>query len=362
MKNTMLCVIAPLFFLASCTNTQLTEKAESFEVVSPMIADTTYTNEYVAEIIALQNVEVRTRQKGFIETIHIDEGRHVSKGQLLFTMSSRVIQQELAKTRAACQSASAELKSSEIELANTRKLLDKNVIAETEYLLANAKVESLKAKLEEAKSDEAQASLRLSFTEIRAPFDGVINRIPNKAGSLVEEGELLTTISDNKEVLAYFHLSEKEYLDYVTSDDEDKAKSAELLLANGEKFDHKGVIETSESEFDQTTGNIAFRVKFPNPDGILKHGSNGKIVIRKKLKDVILIPQKSTFEIQDKLFVYVLKSDSTVEQRNIEPKLRLPHLFVVETGLAANEHILYEGTESVTAGMKILPVHINELN
>jgi RND family efflux transporter MFP subunit len=358
MKSALYAVTAIALIATSCTTQPTTSALSEYEIVRPVVTDTAYTQEYVAEIIALQNVEVRARQKGFIEQIHVDEGQRVTKGQTLFTMSSRVLQQELVRAKATCQSTGAELRAAEIELTNAHKLLEKNVISATEYQMAEAKVEALRAKCEEAKSDEAQAQLRLSFTEIKAPFDGIINRILNKTGSLIEEGELLTTISDNSSVLAYFHLSEKEYLEYVMNEDKEQAKKVELLLANGQPFAHPGIIETTESEFDPTTGNIAFRVKFPNPDGLLKHGANGKVVIRKKLKDALLIPQKSTFEIQDKLFVYVLKGDSTVEQRNIESTLRLPHVYVVDNGLSANDRILYEGIESVSAGMKIVPQHL----
>ena len=176
---------------------------------------------------------------------------------------------------------------------------------------------------------------------------------------MVEEGTLLTTISNADEVYAYFNVSEKEYLDLVIENEEQttgknkKREDVSLILANGELYEHKGIIETSESEFDPSTGNIAFRAKFPNIKRLLKHGGNGKIVIKKPLKKALLIPQKSTFEIQDKLYVYVVKSDSTVEQRNIVSNIRLPHLFVVETGLNQEEKIIYEGVQNVKEGDKI---------
>lgn len=358
MKFVLYAVTAIALIATSCTTQPTTTPLAEFEIIQPVVADTAYTKEYVAEIIALQNVEIRTRLKGFIDQIHVDEGQRVSKGQTLFTLSNRTLQQELARAKATYQSVNAELRAAEIELTNAQKLLEKDVISKTEYQMAEAKVESLRAKCEEAKADEAQAQLRLSYTEIKAPFDGIINRIPNKAGSLVEEGELLTTLSDNSSVLAYFHLSEKEYLEYVLNNEKDGIQKVQLVLANGDAFPHLGVIETSESEFDPVTGNIAFRVKFPNPDGLLKHGAHGKIVMKKKIKNALLIPQKSTFEIQDKLFVYVLKNDSTIEQRNIESSLRLPHVYVVDSGLTADDRLLYEGIENVSAGMKIAPQYL----
>lgn len=363
-KQTLLLSIAAIYILASCSPTQQEKQEETYQVINPFVADTVYTNEYVAEINAQQNVEVRTRIKGFIETIFVDEGQRVHKGQTLFSISSEGYRQELLKAQAITKSALAEQKYAEIELENTKKLFDKNIIAKPEYDLAGAKVDALKAKVEEVQSEEAQANLKFSFTEIKAPFDGTINRIPNKTGSLIEEGALLTTISNSKNVYAYFNVSEKEYLDLITENNDepntgkDNKETVLLVLANGDIYEHEGVIETSESEFDKSTGNIAFRAKFPNPDGLLKHGSNGKIVVEKSVKKAVIIPQKSTFEIQDKLYVYVLKKDSTIEQRNIISNIRLPHIFIIESGLQNNEHILYEGVQSVRDGSKIIPDYI----
>jgi len=347
--------------MSSCKPEPITDKPEKYQFIHPIVADTAYQEEYVAEINALQNVEIRTHIKGFIERIWVDEGHKVRQGQLLFTISNKAFQQDLLRAEAAWKIAISEERAAAIEWEGSKKLFAKKIIARPELDLAEAKVEAMKAKVAEAASEIAHAKLQLSYTEIRAPFEGIINRIPNKMGSLVDEGTLLTTLSDNREVLAYFHFSEKDYLNYVKSG-EDKVKYAGLVLANGEPFAHTGLIETSESEFDGSTGNIAFRARFPNPDGLLKHGSNGKIVLRKNLKSALLIPQKSTFEIQDKLFVYVLKADSTLEQRNIELRHRLPHVFVIEKGLSSDEKILYEGSESVSSGMKIMPLQMGQSN
>lgn len=363
-RNSFVLSIGAAIVLASCSTTEQNEVKETYKVTTLTVSDTVYTNEYVAEINALQNVEVRSRINGFIEAIYVDEGQNVRKGQTLFLISSKKFQQELLKAQAATKSALADLKLAEIELENTAKLLQKNVIAKTEYEFAAAKVDVMKAKVEEAQSEEAQASLNLSFAEIKAPFDGVINRIPYKTSSLVEEGTLLTSISNSDEVYVYFNVSEREYLDLATeriesnSNNRNNKEDVSLMLANGEVYKHKGVIETTESEFDPGTGNIAFRAKFKNPEGLLKHGGNGKIVIEKPLENALIVPQKSTFEIQDKLYVYVMRNDSTLEQRNIVSNIRLPHLFIVETGLKEGEHIIYEGVQSVKEGDKITPHHI----
>ena len=358
-KNALILSIGVIILLASCSTTSQKEQQETYKVTSPLVTDTVITNEYVAEVNALQNVEVRSRISGFIETILVDEGQTVHKGQTLFTISSKEYQQELLKTKAATKSAAADLKSAEIELDNSQKLLDKKIIGKPEYDLAEAKVEALKAKVEEAQSDEAQANLNLSFAEIKAPFDGIINRIPNKTGSLIEEGTLLTSISNNKEVFAYYNVSEKDYLDYATSKGEGKSKEVLLVLANGNVYKHKGIIETTESEFDKSTGNIAFRAKFPNPENLLKHGASGKVQVKTELKNAMLIPQKSTFEIQENIYVFTVTTDNKVQQTKVTPLARLPHWYVIEQTLSASDKIIYEGIQKVKDGDIVIPEPIS---
>lgn len=343
-----------IMILASCSTTsQKEQQDETYKVTLPLVTDTVIANEYVGQINAFQNVEVRSRIKGFIETILVDEGATVYKGQLLFLISSREYQQNLQRAKASLQNAFAELRIAEIELSNTQNLLEKKIVAPTELELQQAKVDAFKAKVREAESDEAQAKLHLSFAEVRAPFDGMINRIPNKTGTLVEEGTLLTSISNNKEVYVYFNVSETEYINYVTSKDEGRPKEVSLILANGSSYNYSGVIETIESEFDRSTGNIAFRAKFPNPDNHLKHRGSGKIIVNTELRNAMLIPQKSTFEIQGNIYLFVVDDANTVKQRQVFPLARLPHLYVIDHTLSVNEKIIFEGIQRVKDGDKV---------
>lgn len=348
-------ILSTLFFTSCTSKKDKSDSPEKFTVIKPLIKDTVYVNEYVAKVTAFQNVEIRTRVSGIIENIYVDEGQMVQKNQLLFTISSKEYHQDLQRAKAILQNAVAELKSVEIEFENTKKLVEKNIVSTTELEMAKAKVSALNAKVSEALSDENQAKLNLSFAQIKAPFNGIINRIPNKVGSLVEEGVLLTTISNNKEVFAYFNVSERDYLDYVVSLDHEKSKEVTLRLANNTLYPHKGIIETTDSEFDKNTGTIAFRAKFPNPNNILKHGATGKILVNTALKNAMLIPQKSTFDQQENLCVYAIDSVGTVQIKKILPSLRFAKLFVVESGLSPQDKFIYEGLQKVKVGDKITP-------
>ncbi len=348
-------VIAFSLLLFSCSekNQQAKKDTESFKVVNPTIVDTTFTREYIADLQSKQNVEIRTHVQGFIEKIHVDEGKPVKAGQILFTLSSRGFQENLVKANANYKSAVAELKVAEVELKNTKTLADKNIVSSTELQMAEARKEAAEARLDEARSAVSIAKLNLSYTKVRAPFTGVINRIPYKTGSLVSEGDLLTTISNNTEIYAYFNVSEKEFLDLMKTAELNSMSEVQLLMANNEIFEESGKIETVESIVNKGTGNIAFRARFKNPDLILKHGSSGKIMVCDDIKDAMVIPQKATFEIQDKIYVYTIDSANTVKMRNITPTIRLNHLYVIESGLDTLDRVIFEGIQQVREGDKI---------
>jgi RND family efflux transporter MFP subunit len=219
----------------SCTNTpEQADTTHTFKVMRPIIKDTVALKDYVADIQSVRHIEIRARLKGYIEKAHVDEGQSVKEGQLLFTLSSKEYREALTKARAAQKGAAAELKTAQVELENIKHLMEKKLVAKSELEIAEAKLITAEAKIEDANADEANALLNLSFAEIRAPFNGTINRIPKKAGSLIDEGELLTTLSDADAVFAYFYLSEKEHLDYI-SNESAKSKSEVELIRKVEK-------------------------------------------------------------------------------------------------------------------------------
>ena len=338
--NVLFSSLLAIIFLSSC-NSKKKEVVEisEYTVTNPIMKDTTFIKEYVAQIQSLENVEIRSQEKGYLETLHCDEGRQVRSGQLLFSIMPKLYQAEYLKTK-------AEARLVALELQNTKALADKNIVSKTELSMAQAK-------LDEANAEVAMAETHLSFTKITAPFDGTIDRIMFKKGSLIEDGTVLTKISNNKQVYAYFNMTEVEYLNYKTSDKADIKNTVSLILSNGNEHKYKGAIETIESEFDNETGNIAIRAKFPNPEFLLKHGETGKVRMTVPVHNALIIPQKATYEVLDKIYVYVVDADNVVKSRNIKIKQRLSNLYIVDSGLEPSDKILIDGLQTVKEDDKI---------
>ncbi|MCC7466483.1 MAG: efflux RND transporter periplasmic adaptor subunit, partial [Saprospiraceae bacterium] len=232
----------------------------------------------------------------------------------------------------------------EIEYQNTKALADSNIVSKNELALAHAKLQKVKSEYELAKA-------HLGFTEIRAPFDGIVGRFNDiRKGSLLDEGELLTTLSDNSKLWVYFNVPEAEYLSYAKKAQSGKAPKVKLQMANNEIFEEDGVVETIEGDFNNETGNIAFRATFSNAKGLLRHGETGKILMPVPLKNATLVPQSATFEILDKKFVYVVDDSGKVGAREIAITHEMPHIYAVGGGLAPTEKVLVEGIRKVKNG------------
>jgi len=341
MKKTIVFIgfIAVLNLISCSKKKEEKTEAIKFTVTNAALIDTSFTKEYVSQIKSVRNIEIRAQEKGFLQDIYVDEGQTVRAGQILFKIMPKMYEAELLK-------AQAEQKAAEVELLNTKSLADKNVVSKSEFLVAQAK-------LEQAKAEVAIAKLHLSFTEIRAPFDGIIDRIPKKLGSLIDEGELLTSLSDNSKVFAYFNVSEPEYLAYQTNISGRGSASVNLKLANNEQFKYVGKIEVIESEFDNETGNVAFRASFPNSDKILKNGETGKVMLTVPVKNALVIPQKATYEIQDKKYVFIVDKNNVLKSKEITIIGELPDLYIVKSGLSKNDKFLLEGVQNAKDDDKI---------
>lgn len=325
--------------VASCHSDIEKEDEIKYTVTAPIKMDTTIVKNYVCQIQAIRHIELRTQERGYLEKIYVDEGQFVKKGQLLFQIMPSLYNAEVQK-------ANAEAEFAEIEYRNTKGLADSNVVAPNELAMS-------KAKLNKAKAELALAQVHRNFTEIRAPFDGIVGRFEKKLGSLVDEGELLSAMSDNSQMWVYFNVPESEYLNYKTNVTEENLKRVSLLMANNQLFDSSGKVETIEADFNNETGNIAFRATFPNNKGLLRNGETGNIQMSIPLKSALLIPQKATFEVLEKHYVFVVDKNNVAHQKEISIAGEMPDLYAIKGGLTPNDKIIIEGIRKVKNNEKI---------
>lgn len=339
----MLMGIGVLLCHTSCHQSEKEGDKETetrFLVTSPVKMDTSITKEYVCQIHSIRHIELRSQERGYLQKVLVDEGEFVKQGQQLFQIMPTLYNAELKRAK-------AEASLAEIEYQNTKSLADSNVVSKNELAMAQAKVDKAQAELN-------LAEVHLGFTDIRAPFDGIIDRFHVRAGSLVDEGDLLTSLSDNAKMWVYFNVPEAEYLDYKTEIKNDSPMKVSLLMANNKLFEYPGVVETIEADFNNETGNIAFRATFPNPKGLLRHGETGNILRVVPLEDVLIIPQKATFEILEKKYVFVMDENNVVRSREITINAEMEDLYAVSSGLTENEKILLEGLRKVRDNDKIM--------
>jgi membrane fusion protein (multidrug efflux system) len=315
------------------------EKQTKFQVTSPLKKDTVINREYVCQIRSIQHIELRALEKGYLQKIYVDEGKFIKKGQLMFQIMPMIYEAEMQK-------AQAEADFAQIEYLNTKALADSNVVSKNELAMA-------KAKYDKAKAELSLAKVHLGFTQIKAPFSGIMDRFQVRLGSLLNEGDLLTSLSDNSEMWVYFNVPEAEYLNYKATAKNDDMLKVKLMMANHQMFGHVGVVKTIEADFHNETGTIAFRATFPNPKGLLRHGETGNVRVTVPVKNKLIIPQKATFEVLDKKYVYVLDENNHVKSRNVTIAAELPDLYILDGGLNANDKILLEGLRIVKENDKI---------
>ncbi len=310
-------------------------------VTTPLKRSVDLTQDYVGQIRAVQHIEVRALERGYLQGVYVDEGQRLEKGQKMFQLMPMLAQAEVQK-------AEAEAERSQIELANTRMLADKNVVAPNELALA-------KANLARAQATLNLAAAHRGLTELKAPFAGIMGRFHARLGSLINEGDLLTTLSDNSTMWVYFNVAESQYLDLARGPGNGKGRPVTLVMANGETYEQAGTIQTIDADFDNETGTIAFRAAFPNPTSLLRHGETGKVQLSTRLEDAIVVAQQATFDVLDKKFVYVVDEQNVVHSRPITVRAELPQLYVIASGLTGGERIVLDGLRKVHDGAVIEP-------
>lgn len=355
-----------LFGLSSCKgdgNANQQAPAMSLATLTVSEGDADLNTNYPATLHGKNDVEIRPQISGFLTKVHVTEGQHVAAGQLLFTIDQVQLQAAVDASRAAVAVAQANVNTAQTNADNNKILLDKNIISASAYQTSVDQLNAAKAQLGQAQANLKSAEKNLSYTLVKAPAAGVVGTIDNKEGSLVSPSTLLTILSDNGLMEAYFSMTEKEILALTDQGRRsmtqviDSLPGVELKLANGEIYSQPGRIISISGVLDPATGSATVKAAFPNPEGMLRSGNTGQVLLPSISKGVITIPQKATFEIQDMKFVYLVGDSSKVHQSPIEIDSKNDgQNYIVTKGLKPGDVIVIEGVgSSVKDGMQITP-------
>ena len=343
--------------LVACNNgqgqKQEAKKPASYPVIVVDEQNTVSDLSYPVNIEGVVNSQVQAKISGYITKVLVDEGQVVTQGQPLFQLETQTLNQSAASAKAAVDAA-------KVEVDKLVPLVEKNIVSGVQLATA-------KANLQRAQAAYNEVASNIGFAVVKAPVSGVLGAIAYREGALVTANNtVLTTVSDVKDVYAYFSMNEKEYLDFL-ADTEGKTTAEKLknlpevslVLANGKEYAEKGKIQAVTGQIDAATGSIQFRATFPNPNKVLTNGNSGRIKIPQHFKNSLVIPEVATFEQQGKVFVYRLAEKDTLKQTVITVKNRADNYVVVENGLKKGDTILVEGLNKVHSGVVIKPESVS---
>lgn len=367
---TNLALLALLFTIYSCSNKQQGSNGMQPQVREYLVQEATPQNitlfeNFPATLEGEQTVEIRPRVAGYVEKIMVDEGDYVKKGQILFQLNANDIRAQVRSAEAQVKVAESQVATAKINLDKTKPLVEKNIVSSFQLESVETALQSAEAQLAQAKANLANAKANLDYTMITSPTNGFIGTFPYRVGSLVSSSvtEPLTTVSNTSNMRAYFSINEKAFLRMTrnlegntTSEKLANLPEVELVLPDQSIYEQKGKIEIASGIVDPQTGAINVRASFPNPNGDLRSGGSGKIRLPEYHKNVLLVPQSASFEIQGKHFVYVANSENKIVNTPIEVIVGdLKDVYVVKSGLKAGDKIVVEGISGLRDGMEIKP-------
>lgn len=358
--------LAIVLTLCACggNQTQMPEASNDFAVVTVQPTEANLNTSYPATIKGIQDTEIRPKIAGHITKVLVDEGDFVRAGQPLFLIDRVQYEAAVKSAKASIKVAQANIATQKLTVNNKRQLLEKQIISQYDYDIAANQLKSYEAQLAQAKATLVEAENNLRYCTITSPSTGVVGTIPYRVGSLVSssQADALTTVSNISKVYVYFSMTEKQMLAMTkgsggVTEALKNMPTVTLQTADGSTYGEQGKITAVSGVIDPNTGAVQMRATFDNSGNILRSGGTGAILIPTHAKDAILVPQKATYDIQDKKFVYVLGADNTVSSREIEV---LPQNdgtnYVITSGLKSGERIVIDGVNQLKNGQKINPI------
>jgi len=353
--------------LAACAPKKEAPKAAAPEVsvVEVVLRDVPIGGELTASVRGLEDVEIRARVEGYLESIDYREGSEVKKGQLLFTIDDQPYRAKLAEAKGELARNRAALSKADLDVSRFRPLAEERAVSQAELDNAVSAQNAARAQVDAAQASSEKASLDLGYTRVTAPISGLTGRAQRKVGDLVGKGEptLLTTISSIDPIRVSVNIPETLFLRYAdrlnaassgTAEPQDDA-GAQLVLADGAVYPERGRLIVIDRAVDPQTGTLRADLAFPNPKRLLRPGLYGKLRYREEVrKDALLVPQRAVQELQGHFTVVVVSAESKAETRSVNPGPRVGNLWILEEGIKPGEKVIVEGVQKVRDGMVVV--------
>lgn len=349
---------AIVMLLSSCGNSQEQAPKQAaapapFPVTELQQKTVTGYNEYPTTVEGIINSDVRAKTSGYIQQVLVDEGQKVRKGQILFRLETQSLNQDAS-------AAKARVNVAQVEVDKLIPLVEKNIIS-------SVQLETAKANLEQAKANYSSVTANIGYATIKSPVDGYVGAINFREGALISPSDPtpLTTVSDISKVYAFFSLNETQYLNFLqntkgkTLDEKlSNFQEVNLILANGTTYSEKGKIQTSSGQVNKSTGTVSLRAVFNNPNQLITNGNSGKIQIPTVYENAIVVPQAATYEQQGNIMLFKLGENNKTINTIVKVKATVGNLYVLESGVEANDKIVASGVGKLKNDMVITPQEV----
>lgn len=349
------------YLFIGCGQQQQQQGAQAkLETMKVKTESRTLEKSFTATIRGRQDIEIYPEVSGKLTRLCVTEGQRVAQGQVLFVIDQIPYQASVETARANVKAAEAALATSQLNYNSQKKLFEERVVSSFDLQTAENNLKTAQASLAQAKAQLTIANNNLSYCSVKSPSNGVVGSLPYRLGALVGPSmpQSLTTISDNTEMYVYFSMSEKDIIDlsrkYGSLDDAiAQMPPVGLKLSDGSEYEEKGKVETASGVISSSTGTTSLRAKFPNANKFLVSGSTGSVVMPVDYKDIIVIPQAATFNMQDKTVCYRVV-DGVAKSQIIEVSpISNGTEYIVLGGLKPGEEIIAKGAGLVREGTPV---------
>jgi membrane fusion protein (multidrug efflux system) len=371
-KTRIIVLISSIILLQNCTkaaeSANAAPPAPELPVYTVISSPATTYQEFPSALEGKNNVEIRSQVDGYLDRIYVEEGAYVRAGQPLFKIDSRAYGEQMNMANANLQVANANIQKAKVEVDRLEPLVAAKVVSDVQLRTAKANYAAAVASASQAKASVGGARINVGFTTITAPVSGYIGRIPYKKGSLISRTDPnpLTLLSDISEIYAYFSLSELDFIAFQNKYEgatlEEKLKNmpaVDLVIADNSIYPQKGKMSIVDGQFDKSTGAISVRAVFPNTAGTLRTGNTGRVRMPQLMSNAVVIPQESTFEIQDKVYVYVVGKDQKVTSKPVKISGKTENYYFISEGVQPGEKIVFTGIGMLKDGASIKPKAIS---